>query len=79
MAKSGLPRIDGLFESTLGVQPVGPGDPDRASIGAIQDLLRGQRQPSMPTPVATGMGSSVPRPRQRLSPSGVRTDGRLRQ
>ena len=56
MAKSGLTRIDGLFEGALVVQPVGPGDPDKESVGAIQDLLRGQGQPSMPNRMATDYG-----------------------
>src|SRR5271165_3862766 len=56
MTKSGLPRIDALFQGTVGAQPVGPGDPDKESVGAIQDLLRGQGQPSMPTPVAADYG-----------------------
>jgi hypothetical protein len=45
MSKSGLPRIDGLFEGALVVAPVGPGDRDKESVGAIQDLLRGQGGP----------------------------------
>ena len=56
MAMSGLTRIDGLFEGAPAVQPVGPGDADRDSVGAIQDLLRGQGQPSMPTPLAADYG-----------------------
>jgi peptidoglycan hydrolase-like protein with peptidoglycan-binding domain len=61
MAKSGLPRIDGLFEGTVGVQAVGPGEQDKESVGAIQDLLRGQHQPSMPTPVAADYGIFGPK------------------
>ena len=56
MAKSGLPRIDGLFEGAPVVAPVGPGEPDKESVGASQDLLRGQGQPFMPSPVAAGPG-----------------------
>ena len=40
----------------LVVAPDGPGDPDKESVGAIQDLLRGQGQPSMPNRVAAGPG-----------------------
>jgi peptidoglycan hydrolase-like protein with peptidoglycan-binding domain len=56
MAMSGLTRIDGLFEGVPAVQPVGPGDADKDSVGAIQDLLRGQGQPSMPTLLAPDYG-----------------------
>jgi peptidoglycan hydrolase-like protein with peptidoglycan-binding domain len=56
MAMSGLTRIDGLFGGAPAVQPVGPGDADKDSVGAIQDLLRGQGQPSMPTPLAPDYG-----------------------
>jgi hypothetical protein len=61
MAKSGLPRIDGLFEGVLVVQPISPGGPDKQSVGAIQDLLRGQGQPSMPTAVAADYGIFGPK------------------
>jgi peptidoglycan hydrolase-like protein with peptidoglycan-binding domain len=61
MAKSGLVRIDGLFEGTPVGLPIGPGDPDKESVGAIHDLLRGQGQPSMPTPVAADYGIFGPK------------------
>jgi peptidoglycan hydrolase-like protein with peptidoglycan-binding domain len=57
MAKSGLVRIDGLFEDLMVIQPIGPGDPDKESVGAVQDLLRGQGQPSMPKPTASDYGT----------------------
>jgi peptidoglycan hydrolase-like protein with peptidoglycan-binding domain len=57
MARSGLARIDGLFEGAAGAQPVGPGDPDKESVGAIQDLLRGHGQPFMPAPPAPDYGN----------------------
>jgi peptidoglycan hydrolase-like protein with peptidoglycan-binding domain len=48
MAKSGLTRIDRLFEGVMATDPIGPGDPDKESVGAIQDLLHGHGQPSLP-------------------------------
>lgn len=39
MAKTGIARIDNLFAGAPGVAPIGPGDPDREAVGAIQDLL----------------------------------------
>jgi peptidoglycan hydrolase-like protein with peptidoglycan-binding domain len=56
MAQSGLARIDGLFEGTSTVPPVAPGDTDKESVGAIQDLLRGHGQAKMPGPVASDYG-----------------------
>jgi hypothetical protein len=56
MAQSGLTRIDGLFGGEPTAQPVGPGDPDRESVGAIQDLLRGHGQTTMPNPTAADYG-----------------------
>jgi peptidoglycan hydrolase-like protein with peptidoglycan-binding domain len=61
VAKSGLVRIDGLFENVIAVQPSGPGDPDKESVGAIQDLLRGQGQPLMPKPTASDYGIFGPK------------------
>ncbi len=56
MALSGLTRIDGLFGGAPTAQPVAPGDPDRESVGAIQDLLRGHGQTTMPNPTAADYG-----------------------
>jgi hypothetical protein len=56
MAMSGLTRIDALFAGEPAAQPVGPGDPDKESVGAIQDLLRGHGQRSMPNPTAMDYG-----------------------
>jgi hypothetical protein len=61
MAMSGLPRIDGLFDGAVIVQPVVPGDPDKESVGAIQDLLRGHGQQSMPTVAAADYGIFGPK------------------
>jgi peptidoglycan hydrolase-like protein with peptidoglycan-binding domain len=48
MAKTGIDRIDGLLAGTPGVSQLGPGDPDRDAVGAIQDLLRGLGNRSLP-------------------------------
>jgi peptidoglycan hydrolase-like protein with peptidoglycan-binding domain len=48
MAKTGIERIDGLLAGSPGAAPVKPGDPDREAVGAIQDLLRGLGNRSLP-------------------------------
>jgi hypothetical protein len=48
MAKTGIERIDGLLAGAPGVSAVAPGDPDREAVGAIQDLLRGLGNRSLP-------------------------------
>src|ERR1017187_5742117 len=62
MAKRGLTRIDGLFENVMVIQPVGPGDSDKDSVGAIQDLLRGQGQLSVPYLTSASYGIFGPKP-----------------
>jgi hypothetical protein len=41
MAQCGIARIDNLNTGVSGTAPIVPGDPDRESVGAIQDLLTG--------------------------------------
>jgi peptidoglycan hydrolase-like protein with peptidoglycan-binding domain len=48
MARTRIDRIDGLLAGTPGVAAVKPGDPDREAVGAIQDLLRGLGNRSLP-------------------------------
>ena len=57
MAKSGLTRIDGLFERVMATPPIGPGDADRPSVGAVQDLLRGHGQRGLPSMTASDYGA----------------------
>jgi len=53
MAKTGIDRIDNLLAGTPGVPPLQTGDPDRIAVGAVQDLLRGLGNHSLPD-VRTG-------------------------
>ncbi len=48
MSKTGISRIDDLFSAVPGAAPIGPGDPDRLAVGAIQDLLIGLGNTHMP-------------------------------
>ena len=48
MSKTGISRIDDLFARVPGVNPIGPGDPDRAAVGGIQDLLIGLGNRTLP-------------------------------
>src|SRR5690349_20826554 len=48
MAKTGIGRIDALLAGSPGAAPIGPGDTDREAVGAIQDLLSGFGNRSLP-------------------------------
>jgi hypothetical protein len=56
VANSGLTRIDLLFEGAGAAHPIGRGDPDKETVGAIQDLLRGHGHASMPSPLGADYG-----------------------
>ncbi len=56
MAKSGLPRIDSLFEGAATALPIAPGD-DKETVGAVQDLLRSHEQAGMPNALASAYGT----------------------
>ena len=48
MAKTAIQRIDDLLAGTPGAAPIAPGDPDRAAVGLIQDLLIGFGNKNLP-------------------------------
>jgi hypothetical protein len=54
---SGNPRIDSLLAGTAGVAGILPGDADVASMGLVQDLLRGQGYNRLPDARDTSYGS----------------------
>jgi len=60
MAQCGIPRIDGLLSGTNGVSAIGPRDPDKAAIGALQDLLAGLGQPGLPGLLSPNYGTFGP-------------------
>jgi len=55
MARSGINRIDGLLEGDAAMSLIGPADPDRESVGAVQDLLRGHGH-RLPSIIASDYG-----------------------
>jgi peptidoglycan hydrolase-like protein with peptidoglycan-binding domain len=58
VVRCGIPRIDDLF-SGRPASPIGPAEPtpDRAAIGAVQDLLSGQGFAKMPNFLASSYGN----------------------
>jgi len=68
-------QIYGPFENVMVIQPVGPGDPDKESVGAIQDLLQGRAYQSMPSP--TSMDYGIFRPKTKAEVNGFRSDNGL--
>ncbi len=57
MALSGISRIDDLNAGVPTATPIGPGDPDKQSVGLIQDLLSGQGQKNLPSLLSPNYGS----------------------
>jgi peptidoglycan hydrolase-like protein with peptidoglycan-binding domain len=55
MAQTGIPRIDQVFEGQP-AQSIGPGDPDRESVGVIQDFLIGHGFANLPGLLGPGRG-----------------------
>lgn len=55
MALSGIPQIDELLAGS-GSAAIGPGDPDRDSVGLVQDLLAGQGQRGLPNLLSPNYG-----------------------
>ncbi|MBK5293187.1 MAG: peptidoglycan-binding protein [Acidobacteriia bacterium] len=55
MARSGINRIDGLLAGDSTLPLIAPGDPDRESVGAVQDLLRGHGH-KLPSVIANDYG-----------------------
>jgi hypothetical protein len=60
MALCGISRIDDLHAGTAAAIPIGPGDPDKQSVGLIQDLLTGQGQKGLPNLLNPNYGSYGP-------------------
>ena len=60
MALCGISRIDDLNAGVATASPIGPGDPDRQSVGLIQDLLSGQGQKNLPNLLSPNYGSFGP-------------------
>jgi hypothetical protein len=61
MAPCGIARIDQLNAGVGGVAPIVPGDPDRQSVGVIQDFLTGHRQKGLPNLISPNYGLFGPR------------------
>jgi hypothetical protein len=56
MALCGISRIDDLNAGAAGADPIGPGDPDKESVGVLQDLLTGQGQKGLPNLLSPDYG-----------------------
>jgi peptidoglycan hydrolase-like protein with peptidoglycan-binding domain len=56
MALCGISRIDDLNAGAASAVPIGPGDPDRESVGIIQSLLAGQGQQGLPSLLSQDYG-----------------------
>jgi hypothetical protein len=60
MALCGISRIDDLNTGAAAANPIGLGDPDKESVGAIQDLLTGQGQKGLPNLLSPDYGTFGP-------------------
>jgi peptidoglycan hydrolase-like protein with peptidoglycan-binding domain len=56
MAVCGISRIDDLNAGVATATPIGPGDPDKESVGLIQNLLTGQGQSGLPNLLSPNFG-----------------------
>ncbi len=56
MARCGISRIDDLNAGAATATPIGPGDPDKESVGLIQNLLAGQGQSGLPNLLSPNFG-----------------------
>jgi peptidoglycan hydrolase-like protein with peptidoglycan-binding domain len=56
MALCGISRIDDLNAGAATASPIGPGDPDRESVGLIQGLLTGQGEKGLPNLLSPDYG-----------------------
>ena len=59
MARCGIDRIDNLCAGTASAAPIAPGDPDKESVGVIQDFLTAHGQRGLPNLVGPGYGPLV--------------------
>jgi hypothetical protein len=60
MASCGVQRIDDMHGGLASAQAVGPADPDRDSVGVIQDFLTGQGMPGLPNILSSAYGTYGP-------------------
>lgn len=56
MVPCGIPRIDALMAGTESAAPISFGDPDRDSVGLVQDLLTGQGHRGLPNLLSPSYG-----------------------
>jgi len=56
MALCGIPRIDDLNSAAASAVPIGAGDPDRDSVGLIQQMLAGVGQAGLPNLLSPDYG-----------------------
>lgn len=61
MAPCGIPRIDDLNSGAVSATAIGPGDPDRESVGVVQQMLAGQGQKGLPNLLSADYGVFGPR------------------
>ena len=66
MARCGIDRIDNLCAGTASAAPIAPGDPDKESVGVIQDFLTAHGQRGLPNLVGPGYGTFGPLTSQAL-------------
>jgi hypothetical protein len=60
MALCGISRIDDLNAGVTTANPIGPGDPDKESVGVIQNLLTGQGLKGLPNLLSPDYGTFGP-------------------
>lgn len=60
MASCGIQRIDDMNSGLASAAPIGPGDPDRDSVGVIQDFLAGHGITGMPNVLSIAYGTFGP-------------------
>lgn len=60
MARCGVDRIDDLCAGTAAAASIGPGDPDKDSVGIIQDFLTSHGHRGLPTLAGQGYGTFGP-------------------
>ncbi len=67
MVACGIPRIDDLNRGVADAAPISPGDADRQAVGAVQDLLAGQRARGMPSLASSAYGLFGPATTQAIA------------
>jgi peptidoglycan hydrolase-like protein with peptidoglycan-binding domain len=61
MALCGIPRIDDLNTNAAGATAIAAGDPDKDSVGLLQQMLAGMGQPGLPNLLSPDYGVFGPR------------------